>query len=303
MKEFIMTHTLQRIITNTILAITFTFTTASAANIDIQPLSNYSIPIAPAKATMSQNTIKSNQLKQSQVEISPIQITSTENSATAIESSQELTDYNTPSSYDGHLKNFPLRTVTLVIPTALKHQSTAAFGKYLSDSIANVLKYPYYNTTILNTHVPLPQLTSVDLAQIATEQQSDIVIMPVPLQDVYVQRPMHFINPMYFDDSDYMYIQANVSALIYYYDTSERVVHTIRSRFSQTDDVLTMPTHESIWNKVSKTLLDKLPYKRIPTDHDRYQSPTINTKKSEATDFQVEQPKNTRYSLQGVSVL
>lgn len=297
-----MAHTLQRIITNTILAITFTFTTASAANI-MQPLGNYSIPIAPTKATMSQNTIESNQLKQSQVEISPIQITSTEDSATAIESSQELTDHNTPSSYDGHLKNFSLRTVTLVIPTALKHQSTAAFGKYLSDSIANVLKYPYYNTTTLNTHVPLPQLTSVDLAQIATEQQSDIVIMPGPLQDVYVQRPMHFINQMYFDDSDDMYIQANVSALIYYYDTSERVVHTIRSRFSQTDDVLTMPTHESIWNKVSKTLLDKLPYKRIPTDHDRYQSPTINTKRSETTDFQVEQPKNTRYSLQGVSVL
>ena len=49
-------------------------------------------------------------------------------------------------------------------------------------------------------------------------------------------------------------------------------------------------------------LLDKLPYKRIPTDRDRYQAPGINSEAPVVLDFQVEQPKNTAYSLKGVSV-
>ena len=56
-------------------------------------------------------------------------------------------------------------------------------------------------------------------------------------------------------------------------------------------------------NKVMTVLLDKLPYKRIPTDRDRYQAPGINSETPVVLDFQVEQPRNTAYSLKGVSVL
>nr|WP_252894361.1 hypothetical protein [Veillonella denticariosi] len=64
-----------------------------------------------------------------------------------------------------------------------------------------------------------------------------------------------------------------------------------------------MPTHKMIWNKVVSMLLDQLPYKRIPTDQDRYQAPGVNAESPVVLDFQVEQPKNTAYSLKGVSVL
>ena len=75
------------------------------------------------------------------------------------------------------------------------------------------------------------------------------------------------------------------------------IVHTIRSGFNQIDDTLTMPTHKSIWNKVIKDLLEQLPYKRVPTDRDRYQAPGINAEMPVVPDyeFQVEQPK--KYSL------
>ena len=58
-----------------------------------------------------------------------------------------------------------------------------------------------------------------------------------------------------------------------------------------------MPTHKSIWNKVIKDLLEQLPYKRVPTDRDRYQAPGINAEMPVVPDyeFQVEQPK--KYSL------
>ena len=88
-----------------------------------------------------------------------------------------------------------------------------------------------------------------------------------------------------------------------YIDVNDQVIHTVRSGFNQTDDSLTMPTHKAVWNKVMTVLLDKLPYKRIPTDRDRYQVPGINSEAPVVLDFQVEQPKNTAYSLKGVSVL
>ena len=130
--------------------------------------------------------------------------------------------------------------------------------------------------------------------------------MPVPLQDVYVQvNGINGINSSYaYNDEDReIYITAKVNALLYYYDVNDKVVHTVRTGFNQTDDSLTMPTHKAVWNKVMTVLLDKLPYKRIPTDRDRYQAPGINSETPVVLDFQVEQPRNTAYSLKGVSVL
>ena len=276
-----------------------TFTSAQGAQIDMQSL-GHSIPSAPAKATIPNTAHNANT---SPTNIS-IQRISDDTTQTGIGSSSPNAPAEVgPAHYDGHLVNFPTRKVTLVIPTVLRNENTAAFGKYLSTSISNVLRYPYYDTTMVSTNTPLQNITAVDFSQIAAAQQSEIVIMPVPMQDTYVQLPLTYLNQYYSDDSDDIHIKANISAMVYYYDTSEGVVHTIRSGFNQIDDSLTMPTHKSIWNKIVKELLEKLPYKRVPSDRDRYRSPGVNAESPIVTDYQVEQPKNTAYSLQGVSVL
>ena len=177
------------------------------------------------------------------------------------------------------------------------------FGHYMTDRLSNTLKYPYYDTAIVSTNTPTAQIRAVDLAQIAAAQNSEIVIMPVPLQDIYVQVNginIHMHITMKLVKST---LTAKVNALLYYYDVNDKVVHTVRTGFNQTDDSLTIPTHKAVWNKVMTVLLDKLPYKRIPTDRDRYQAPGINSETPVVLDFQVEQPRNTAYSLKGVSVL
>gem|GEM_PF-72396 len=183
------------------------------------------------------------------------------------------------------------------------HWVEASTAVDIESRLSNTLKYPYYDTTIVSTNTPTAEIKAADLAQIAEAQNSEIVIMPVPLQDVYVQ--VNTINSPdpYNKDNHEIYIAAKVNALLYYYDVNDKVIHTVRTGFNQTDDSLTMPTHKSVWNKVMTILLDKLPYKRIPTDRDRYQAPGINSEAPVVLDFQVEQPKNTAYSLKGVSVL
>ena len=67
----------------------------------------------------------------------------------------------------------------------MKTQLNLAFAT--TDRLSNTLKYPYYDTTIVSTNTPTAEIKAADLAQIAESQNSEIVIMPVPLQDVYVQ--------------------------------------------------------------------------------------------------------------------
>lgn len=286
-----------------------TLATANAATIDMSQLtSNGAKPVVISSTAANQNSaapivnIETNTQPTTKVVNTPV--------STPISITPEKASINTSNAnYDGHLENFPSRKVTIVVPAKLRNENTAQFGHYMTDRLSNTLKYPYYDTAIVSTNTPTAQIRAVDLAQIAAAQNSEIVIMPVPLQDIYVQvngvNGVNGINSPYaYNDEDReIYITAKVNALLYYYDVNDKVVHTVRTGFNQTDDSLTMPTHKAVWNKVMNVLLDKLPYKRIPTDRDRYQAPGINSETPVVLDFQVEQPRNTAYSLKGVSVL
>ena len=283
-----------------------TLATANAATIDMSQLtSNGAKPVVISSMAANQNSaapivnIETNTQPTTKVANTPV--------STPISGTPEKATISTSNAnYDGHLENFPSRKVTIVVPAKLRNENTAQFGRYMTDRLSNTLKYPYYDTAIVSTNTPTAQIRAVDLAQIAAAQNSEIVIMPVPLQDIYVQaNGVNGINSPYaYNDEDReIYITAKVNALLYYYDVNDKVVHTVRTGFNQTDDSLTMPTHKAVWNKVMNVLLDKLPYKRIPTDRDRYQAPGINSETPVVLDFQVEQPRNTAYSLKGVSVL
>ena len=276
-----------------------TLATANAATIDMSQLtSNGAKPVVISSTAANQNSaapivnIETNTQPTTKVVNTPV--------STPISITPEKASINTSNAnYDGHLENFPSRKVTIVVPAKLRNENTAQFGHYMTDRLSNTLKYPYYDTAIVSTNTPTAQIRAVDLAQIAAAQNSEIVIMPVPLQDVYVQvNGINGINSSYaYNDEDReIYITAKVNALLYYYDVNDKVVHTVRTGFNQTDDSLTMPTHKAVWNKVMTVLLDKLPYKRIPTDRDRYQAPGINSETPVVLDFQVEQPRNTAYS-------
>ena len=283
-----------------------TLATANAATIDMSQLtSNGAKPVVISSTAANQNSaapivnIETNTQPTTKAVNTPV--------STPISITPEKASINTSNAnYDGHLENFPSRKVTIVVQAKLRNENTAQFGHYMTDRLSNTLKYPYYDTAIVSTNTPTAQIRAVDLAQIAAAQNSEIVIMPVPLQDIYVQvNGVNGINSPYaYNDEDReIYITAKVNALLYYYDVNDKVVHTVRTGFNQTDDSLTMPTHKAVWNKVMTVLLDKLPYKRIPTDRDRYQAPGINSETPVVLDFQVEQPRNTAYSLKGVSVL
>ena len=187
-----------------------TLATANAATIDMSQLtSNGAKPVVISSTAANQNSaapivnIETNTQPTTKVVNTPV--------STPISITPEKASINTSNAnYDGHLENFPSRKVTIVVPAKLRNENTAAFGKYLSDSVANVLRYPYYDTTVVSTNTPLAQITAVDLAEVAATQHSEIVIMPVPMQDIYVQLPTSYLSQYYHDDSDDIHIQAKI---------------------------------------------------------------------------------------------
>ncbi|MFR0079813.1 MAG: hypothetical protein ACLRU1_05925 [Veillonella parvula] len=293
----------------TVLAVLLTtaFTTASAAMIDLSQLTpNTTQPVA--LSTIQSNTSNEASTLTPKTNMEPVIKVAATPTTTPISGASEKATINATSTsrHGGHYGNPSKRAkVTIVVPATWRNGDTGSIWSLHDRSLVKccLLKYPYYDTTIVSTNTPTAEIKAADLAQIAEAQNSEIVIMPVPLQDVYVQ--VNTINSPdpYNKDNHEIYIAAKVNALLYYYDVNDKVIHTVRTGFNQTDDSLTMPTHKSVWNKVMTILLDKLPYKRIPTDRDRYQAPGINSEAPVVLDFQVEQPKNTAYSLKGVSVL
>lgn len=195
-----------------------TLATASAATINMSQLtSNTAQPVVinsmPSNVDTTTPTLQADNNGQPILKVANTPV------STPIVGTPEKATINTSNSnYDGHLDNFPSRKVTIVVPAKLRNENTAQLGRYMTDRLSNTLKYPYYDTAIVSTNTPTAEIRAVDLAQIAAAQNSEIVIMPVPLQDVYVQ--INGVNSPYAYNNDdrEMYIAAKVNALLYYYD-------------------------------------------------------------------------------------
>lgn len=220
-----------------------------------------------------------------------------------------LSQANT-ENYTGELKNFPSRKVAIV---ATSDGSRTATYKIMLSKLSNVFRYPYYSNTI-----------SYDETETKSNMtEADIIIKPTIYADSY--RTFHPVWGIFNDDFDETYVRAYTSLGLTYTDNKTGVSKTIRHSYSRIDDSLTVPSHNEIINKLMDKLLKDLPYKRVPTDIDingnnlmtitPEDDPVVTGIKSKGLinhkdtpqkveDFlQVDQPKSTKFSLQGVSVL
>lgn len=204
----------------------------------------------------------------------------------------------------GQLEDFPTRKVVIVKTTST---NSSAFDNYMAMQLSNVFRFPYYTTSTksLNTSVDQQILSTLADQDTASGQAADIYVAPQALVDEYYTfRPIGFGR--FFDDDDELYVRAAIKGSLYYYDTHTHQGGTITKGYYGTEDTLTMPSHRELYKEISDKLLKQLPYKRIPTDIPRYGQENYSPRPRSITPeqfLQVEQPKNTKYNLNGVSVL
>lgn len=217
------------------------------------------------------------------------------------------------------LPSFPVRNVLIITP--ILNQRNYNFNRYMTAQLQNVFKYPYYESTVtssasinldtisntttectennsLKTRTHVTDLTNkATLAQIAEQYHVNIVIVPFALDSTYYQyHPIRFNS--IFDDNDELYTVASIRGSIYYYDKDTNDFGKVEANYFEREEYLSVPSEQEIWYTVMTRLLNKLPYKRVPTDINRYETST-----NIITFNQVEQPKNTKFSLTGISEL
>lgn len=205
----------------------------------------------------------------------------------------------------GQLEDFPTRKVVII---QQNRANNYAFDQYMAMRLKDLFKYPYYTSDIRSTNSSVDQTSLMTIAQedAASGQEADIYISPRTLSDQYYTfRPIGLGR--FFDDGyDELYVRAAVKGSLYYYNTATRQGGTITKGYYGTEDTLTMPSHRELYKEVTDKLLKQLPYQRIPKDIPRYGQEGYQQKPKSITPeqfLQVEQPRNTKYDLTGVSVL
>lgn len=185
----------------------------------------------------------------------------------------------------GSLTGFPTRSV-IIISQDSSHNK--AFSDYMTDQLANVFRYPYYNTS---KRTQANKLGLNDLIALADQDTNngkgaDLYLSPSAKTDEYGSGSRGGFTGIYrkgLSDSDYKYTE--VEGTLYYYDTQSKQSGAITKGFYGTEDALTMPSHQGVYKDVVDRMLNQLPYKRIPTDQPTYNpnQPNQNTHSTTTT--------------------
>lgn len=190
----------------------------------------------------------------------------------------------------GRLDDFPTRTA-IVLPTLSTNKDVIVFGA-ITDRIREVFRYPYYellssnlvtngNSPIGEPSVELLKKNSVYiqqpptqdyLAKVAAYTNADIVIKPVLNQWEYydIHRSIPYGLSRHTDDygETYTYINTKISLCSYNRLTGEYRIDT--ATYQKTLEKLSAPNEREVLDILMSRVLEKLPYKRIPTDIPRY---------------------------------
>ena len=208
---------------------------------------------------------------------------------------------------DGSLHNFPSRHVTILIPTANTALSKSLEG-YLINQLKATLRYPYYDTKTEPNLLASTPLNPDALGAISKQMGADILLIPVVERDSYQSyHPTYFGHRLGgifsdYDDDDEIYVRANTAIRILYYDAQRNMMSSSSGAYYRTDESLSMPSHVEVWRIVTEETLNKLPYKRLPNDIQRYSD--SHYQPNTVQDFMsVEQPKNTKFDLSNVNTL
>ena len=170
----------------------------------------------------------------------------------------------------GSLTGFPTRSVVIISQDSNHNK---AFSDYMTDQLANVFRYPYYNTS---KRIQANKLGLNDLISLADQDThngngADLYLSPYAKTDEYGSGSRGGFTGIYrkgLSDSDYKHTE--VEGTLYYYDTQSKRSGAITKGFYGTEDALTMPSHQGVYKDVVDRMLNQLPYKRIPTDQPAY---------------------------------
>ncbi len=187
--------------------------------------------------------------------------------ATTVPVAEPTAPQTIAESRQGTLSNFPTRQVSLIQPAPTPRLQEPL--QYINQRTREVLRYPYYETT--TEVVPNVSLSKSGLQELAQTNHSDLVVAPVLTHWTYRTYHRGYTpSSLFFDGDDETYAYVEAAITIFSYNQATGEYRTDTATYYKDDDYLSVPSPSEVLHLLMDEALRKLPYKRIPTDINRY---------------------------------
>jgi hypothetical protein len=147
-----------------------------------------------------------------------------------------------------------------------------AIGTYVYNRTTEPFKIPYYE--LLPSIPPINDVRPAVLASLALAYNADIVLVPVVIS--WHQWYSNPINGEY----DAPFIETSYQFRIYAYNRTMKSFNHYDVYYHEKEEASSLNATLPLMRKGMNTLIEKLPYKRIPTDIARPNFNTIPTRQS-----------------------
>ncbi len=152
------------------------------------------------------------------------------------------------------------RTVLLVRTTQSGYPA-----RFMEQRLRQPFRLPYWDRLSATETISPEDITEDTMQKLAGSYKADIVLVPVVR--TWVWRQYHAYRGWYGDDE--FFTECWYDLRVYAYNAKDQTLKSYSSRGSERDEASILNDPNEILGRAMDQILEKLPYKRIPTDIER----------------------------------
>ncbi|MCH4166352.1 MAG: hypothetical protein LKF74_05785 [Megasphaera sp.] len=151
-----------------------------------------------------------------------------------------------------------MRTVLVVNTTQQGYPA-----QYMKKRLAEPFRVPYWDRVEASSSLSPDNITVDTLRQLSTQYNADIVVVPL-VRTWYWREYTAFF---WYDDGE-MFTECTYDLAVYAYNRQDDSLKSYSSRGSKREETSILNNPDDILYPAMNQILEKLPYKRIPTDRE-----------------------------------
>ena len=136
---------------------------------------------------------------------------------------------------------------------------------FMEQRLRQPFRLPYWDRQYAAETISPEDITEDTMQKLAASYKADIVLVPVVR--TWIWRQYHAYRGWY--DDDEFFTECWYDLRVYAYNVKDQTLKSYSSRGSERDEASILNDPNEILGRAMDQILEKLPYKRIPTDIER----------------------------------
>lgn len=136
---------------------------------------------------------------------------------------------------------------------------------FMEQRLRQPFRLPYWDRQYAAETISPKDITEDTMQRLAASYKADVVLVPVVR--TWIWRQYHAYRGWY--DDDEFFTECWYDLRVYAYNVKDQTLKSYSSRGSERDEASILNDPNEILGRAMDQILEKLPYKRIPTDIER----------------------------------